>query len=92
MSFFFRHIPTAEANFSVQSNVEASGEDTLLVSQNIWDALCFSGESRRIVSIKSKRQYPSSSPSDHINDLTCWAIHDPTVRILLYTSASHHLS
>jgi peroxin-6 len=84
MSFFFRHIPTAEANFSVQSTAEAASKDTVLVSQDIWDALCFSGESHRIVSIKSKRQYPTSSPSDHISDLTCWAIHDLTVRIALH--------
>jgi len=84
MSFFFRHIPTAEANFLVQSTAEAAGEDAVLVSQDIWDALCFSGESRRVVSIKSKRQYPTSSPSNRICDLTCWAIHDPTVRITLH--------
>ena len=83
MSFFFRHIPTAEANFSVQSTAEGAGENTVLVSQDVWDALCFSGESRRVVSIKSKRRYPTSSPSDH-SDLTCWAIHGPTVGIALH--------
>ncbi|KAG8217401.1 hypothetical protein J3R82DRAFT_5541 [Butyriboletus roseoflavus] len=83
MSFFFRHIPTAEANFSVQSTAEAADEDTLLVSQDIWDALCFSDESRGLVSIKSKRQYPTKSLSDHPSALTCWAIRAPTVRISL---------
>lgn len=83
MSFFFRHVPTAEANFSVQSTAEAAGEGAVLVSQDIWDVLCFSGESRRVVSIKSKRQYPTSSRSDHISDLICWAIYDPMVRTLL---------
>lgn len=81
MSFFFRHYPTAEASFSVQSTAEPAGEDIVLVSHDLWDALCLSGESRRVVSIKSKRQYPTGSLSDHINALTCWAIHDPTVRI-----------
>ncbi|KAF8422169.1 P-loop containing nucleoside triphosphate hydrolase protein [Boletus edulis BED1] len=80
MSFFFRHIPTAEANFSVQSTAEAAGEDHVLVSPDIWDALCFSVASRRVVvSIKSKRQNPTRSPPDHVSDLICWAIHDPTV-------------
>ncbi|KAF8553388.1 AAA-domain-containing protein [Imleria badia] len=79
MSLFFRHVPTAEANFLVQNTAEAAGGDAVLVSQDIWDALCFSAESRRVVSIKSKRQYPTSSRPDHIGDLICWAIHDPTV-------------
>lgn len=84
MSFFFRHIPTVEANFLAQSTAEATGGDAVLASQDIWDALCFSGESRMVVSIKSKRQYPTSSRSDRISDLTCWAIRDPTVRIALH--------
>lgn len=88
MSFFFRHNPTAEANFSVQSTAEAAGEDIVLVSQDIWDALCLSGESRRVVSIKSRRQYPTRSLSDHASALTCWAIPDPTVRIIIF----HHFS
>lgn len=83
MSFFFRHVPTAEANFSVHSTAEAAGEDTVLVSQDIWNVLCFFGESRKVVSIKSKRQYPPGSLSDHLSALTCWAICAPTVRIVL---------
>lgn len=83
MSLFFRHVPTAEANFSVQSAAGPAGEDVVLVSQDIWDALCLSGESRRVVSIKSKRQYPTGSLAHRVDALTCWAIHDPTVRIAL---------
>lgn len=82
MSFFFRHIPTAEANFSVQGTAGVGGEDTVLVSQDIWDTLCFSGNPRRVISIKSKRLYQARSLSDHASTLTCWAICHPTVRII----------
>ncbi|KAG9318351.1 hypothetical protein JVU11DRAFT_441 [Chiua virens] len=79
MSLFFRHRPTAEVNFSVRTVDEATAGDTVLVSRPIWDALCFSSESRMAVSIKSTRQYSTGSLADHISALTCWAVYDPTV-------------
>ncbi|KIJ69555.1 hypothetical protein HYDPIDRAFT_179330 [Hydnomerulius pinastri MD-312] len=79
MSFFFRQIPTVQANFAIKSFTGAGGEDTILVGQDIWDSLCFSEESKIAVSIKSKRPYPTSWESDSVRSLTCWAARDPNV-------------
>lgn len=82
MSFFFRHIPTAEANFSVQSGDAVAGED-ILVCQDVWNTLGFSGASRRVVSVTSKCPWQARPRSDHASTLTCWATCHPTVCISL---------
>ncbi|KAF9228544.1 AAA-domain-containing protein [Gyrodon lividus] len=79
MSFFFCHVPSADANFAVKSPSDTAGEDTVLLAQGIWNSLCSSDESRIAVSIRPKRQYPTGLRLDSVHNLTCWAACDPAV-------------
>lgn len=80
MSLIFDPAPSIEVSFTLKSNPEKNGIDTVLVGNSTWTRLQLSGSDRAALSIRPvHRRRSAELYQNPIKALLCWAVLDDNV-------------
>ncbi|KAG0705248.1 AAA-domain-containing protein [Suillus ampliporus] len=82
MSFFFRHPPSVEGEFTLKDPPDKAGSDTVLLSSRLWAYLSTPQDSRVLILLSSGDSLAPLLTSQDLECLTCWANEDPDIECI----------